>query len=163
MNQGIPRGAAIAIDDMLDNCAKIKSGQEVLILAHVDGLYGGDNLVDETAISWIQTAVQHRGANPTVLWIDEPAKPHAWRLPPVVKAAMGACDIFINNSFDVVFEELVELKQYLWETKIVLVRNFAVTAPLLCTAWAQTPHELVSEIRYQASLPFKEGPPLGDN
>ncbi|MDP2268678.1 MAG: hypothetical protein Q8K46_05850, partial [Deltaproteobacteria bacterium] len=92
MNQGIPRGAAIAIGDMLDNCAKIKSGQEVVILAHVDGLYGGDNLVDETAIAWIQTAVQHRGANPTVLWIDEPAKPHAWRLPPVVKAAMGACD-----------------------------------------------------------------------
>jgi hypothetical protein len=159
VNQGIPRGAAIAIDDMLDNCAKIQSGQEILILAHVDGLYGGDNLVDETAISWIQTAVQHRGANPTVLWIDEPAKPHAWRLPPVVKAAMGACDVFINNSFDIVFEELLELKQYLWETKIVLVRNFAVTAPLLCTAWAQTPHELVSEIRYQASLPFQEGLP----
>ena len=159
VNRGIPRGAAIAIDDMLESCAKIKSGQEVVILAHVDGLYGGDNFVDETAIAWIQAAVQHRGANPTVLWIDEPAKPHAWRLPPVVKAAMGACDVFINNSFDIVFEELVELKQYQWETKFVLVRNFAVTAPLLCTAWAQTPHELVSEIRYHASLPFQEGLP----
>ena len=38
-----------------------------------------------------------------------------------------------------------------------MVRNFATTAPLLGTAWAQTPYELVSEIRYQASLPLKEG------
>ena len=156
---GITRGAAIAIDDMLDNCARIKAGQEAVILAHIDGLYGGDNLVDETAIAWIQAAVQHRGANASVLWIDEPAKVHAWRFPPVVKAAMGACDVFINNSLDIVYEELIELKQFQWDTKVVLVRNFAVTAPLLCTAWAQTPHELVSEIRYQASLSFKEGLP----
>jgi hypothetical protein len=157
--QGIPKGAAVAINDLLDHCAKIRAGQEVLLLAHVDGLYGGDNLVDEEAISWIQTAIQLRGANASVLWIDEPAKPHAWRLPPIVKAAVAASDVFINNSFDIVQEELVELKQFLWEKKLLMVRNFAVTAPLLCTAWAQTPHELVSEIRYQSSLPFKEGLP----
>jgi hypothetical protein len=63
-NHGIPKGAAIAIDDLLDHCAKILPGQEVVILAQVDGLYGGDNLVDETAISWIQAAVQHRSAGP---------------------------------------------------------------------------------------------------
>ncbi len=155
--RGIPKGAMVAINDMLDHCAKIQAGQEVLLLAHIDGLCGGDNLVDEPAISWIQAAVQQRGANASVLWIDEPAKPHAWRLPPIVKAAMAASDVFINNSFDIVFEELVELKQFLWEKKLLMVRNFAVTAPLLCTAWAQTPHELVSEIRYQASVPFVEG------
>jgi hypothetical protein len=155
--QGIPKGAAVAINDMLDHCARIRPGQEVLLLAHLDGLYGGDNLVDETAISWIQTAVQARGANASVLWIDEQPKPHAWRLPPVLKAALAACDILINHSFDIVFEEMVELKQFLWERKIIMVRNMATTAPLLCTAWAQTPHELVSEIRYQASVPFKEG------
>ena len=155
--QGIPKGAAVAINDLLDHCARIQAGQEVLLLAHLDGLYGGDNLVDEAAISWIQTAIQLRGANASVLWIDEQPKPHAWRLPPVVKAALTACDVFINHSFDIVFEEMVELKQFLWERKIIMVRNFATTAPLLCTAWAQTPHELVSEIRYQASVPFKEG------
>ena len=157
--QGIPKGAAIAISDLLDHCAKIQPGQEVLLLAHIDGLYGGDNLVDEEAISWIQAAVQSRGANASVLWIDEQAKPHAWRLPPVVKAAFAASDVFINNSFDIANEEMVELKQFLWEKKLLMVRNFAVTAPLLCTPWAQTPHELVSEIRYQASMPFKEGLP----
>ena len=155
--QGIPKGAAVAINDLLDQCARIQPSQEVVLLAHIDGLYGGDNLVDEKAISWIQAAIHHRGANASVLWIDEQAKPHAWRLPPVVKAAMTACDVFINHSFDIVFEEMVELKQFVWERKILLVRNFATTAPLLCTAWAQTPHELVGEIRYQASAPFKEG------
>jgi hypothetical protein len=155
--QGIPKGAAVAINDLLDHCAKIQAGQEVVLLAHIDGLYGGDNLVDEKAISWIQAAIQQRGANASVLWIDEQAKPHAWRLPPVVKAALAACDVFINHSFDIVFEEMVEFKQFVWERKILMVRNFATTALLLCTAWAQTPHELVSEIRYQASVPFKAG------
>jgi len=153
----IPKEAAISINDMLEHCAKIQPGQEVLILAHVDGLHGGDNLVDQEAISWIQSAVQMRGANPSVLWIDEPAKPHAWRFPPVVKGAMAACDVLINNSFDLVAEEMVEFRDFFWERKMAMVRNFATTAPLLCTTWAQTPYELVSEIRYQAALLFKEG------
>lgn len=156
---GIPEGAAVAVADLLDHCAKIEAGQEVVLLAHLDGLRGGDNLVDETAIAWIQAAVRDRGANASVLWIDEKAKPHAWRLPPVVKAALAACDVLINHSFDLAFEEMVELKQFLWAHKKLMVRNFATTAPLLCSAWARTPHELVSEIRYQAAVPFKEGLP----
>jgi hypothetical protein len=156
---GIPKGAAIAISDMLDVCAKIQPGQEVLLLAQIDGLYGGDNLVDQEAMSWIQSAIQARGANPSLLWIDEPAKPHAWRFPPVVKAAIEASDVFINHSFDLSFEEIVEFKQFIWNQKKLYVRNFATTAPLLCTTWAQTPQELVNEIRYQAALPIKEGLP----
>lgn len=156
---GIPKGAAIAINDLLDHCAKIQPGQEVVLLAHIDGLYGGDNIVDQEAISWIQTAIQLRGANASVLWIDEPAKLHAWRLPPVVKGALSACDIFINHSFNIVTEEILELRDLIAERKVPMVRNFATTAALLCTAWAQTPHELVSEIRYQASLHFKDGLP----
>jgi len=155
----IPRGAAVAIGDMLDHCAQIRAGQEVLLLAHLDGLYGGDNLVDEQAISWIHAAVQHRGANPSVLWIDEPAKAHAWRVPPVVKGAMAGCNVMINHSFDLVTEEMMELRNVMSEQNLILVRNFATTASLLCTAWAQTPHELVSEIRYQASAHFKVGAP----
>ena len=158
-NQSIPCGAVVAIGDMLDHCAKIKPGQEVLIVAQIDGLYGGDNLVDETAIGWIQSALQHRGANASVLWIDEQSRAHCWRLPPIVKSALTACDVFINTSFDIVFEEMIELKQFLWEKQILMVRNFATTAPLLCSAWAQTPHELVSEIRYQAAVPIEAGLP----
>lgn len=156
---GIPRGAAIAINDLLDNCAGIKKGQEVVLLAHVDGLYGGDNLVDREAIAWIQAGIQSRDANPTVLWIDEPVTPHSWRLPPVVKAAFTSCDVFINHSFDLVVEEIMEFRLLVDSGKVPMVRNFATTAPLLCTAWAQTPHELVSEIRYQGSLAFTSGSP----
>ena len=155
--QGIPRGASIAIDDMLDHCAQIQPGQEVLLLAHTDGLYGGDSLVDEQAIPWIQMAIGRRGAKPSILWIDEPVKAHAWRVPPVVKAAVGGCDVLINHSFDIVTEEIIELRDLILKYNIILVRNFATTAPLLCTDWAQTPYELVSEIRYYASIPFKEG------
>ena len=155
--QGIPRGAAVAVDDLLDNCAEIKAGQEVLILSQIDGLYGGDNLVDEQAIAWIQAAVQHRGANPTVIWIDELARVHEWRVPPVVREALKGCHVMINNSFDLVFEEIVEFKNLVADFGFIMVRNFATTAPLLCTPWAQTPYELISEIRHQASLPFREG------
>ena len=155
--QGIPRGASVAIDDMLDQCAQIRPGQEVLILAQTDGLYGGDNLVDQQAVSWIQGAVLRRGANPSVLWIDEPVKVHAWRIPPVVRAALKACDVMINHSFDLVVEEIMEFRYLIDEFGFIMVRNFATTAPLLCTAWAQTPYELVSEIRYHASTPIREG------
>lgn len=147
----IPEAAAVSIDDMLDNCAKIQSGQEVLILAYLDGLHGGDNLVDEAAIAWIRAAVQARGANASVLWADERSTVHQWRFPPIVKAAMAASDIMINNTLDLSFEELVDFKQFTWREKKLFVRNFATTSALLCTRWAQTPQELVSEIRYQAA------------
>jgi len=151
---GTPRAALISIGDMLDNCAKIKPGQEVLILAYIDGLYGGDNLVDEQAISWIQSAVQARGANASILWIDEPAVVHEWRFPPVVKAAMAGCDVMICHSMNLVTEEIAEFRNYLEEKKVWMVRNMASTSVLLCSDWAQTPYELVSEIRHQSAKPF---------
>jgi len=154
---GIPAPAAISINDLLDNCARVKAGQNVLLVAHFDGLYGGDNLVDQEAISWIQNAIQFRGSNASVLWIDEQAKQDKWRFPPIVKAAMKAADITILHSFDITFEEIVEMKQFVFKENIKLVRNFATTSSLLCTTWAQTPHELVSKIRYQAALKIMEG------
>ena len=153
----IPEVAAVSIGDMLDACAGIQPGQEVLILAYADGLRGGDNLVDEQAIAWIQSGVEARGANASVLWADERARVHEWRFPPVVKAAMTASDVMINNTLDLSFEELIEFKQFTWSEKKLFVRNFATTAPLLSTRWAQTPYELVSEIRYQAALLIEVG------
>jgi hypothetical protein len=157
ITSGIPQAAAISINDMLDHCAKVQPGQEVLILAYIDGLYGGDNLVDREAVSWIQTFVGARGAHASVLWVDELVKLHTWRFPPIVKAAMTASDIMINNTLDLSFEEIVEFKQFTWNEKKLFVRNFATTSSLLCTNWAQTPQELVNEIRYQAALDIKDG------
>ncbi len=70
---------------------------------------------------------------------------------------MRASDITINNTLDISQEEIVEFKQFVWNEKKLFVRNFATTSSLLNTTWAQTPHELVNEIRYQATLPIKEG------
>jgi hypothetical protein len=71
---------------------------------------------------------------------------------------MDRNDLAINHSFDLTMEELLAFRQYVeQERKMPVVRNFATTAPLLCSAWAQTPQELVSEIRYRASLHIKPG------
>jgi len=156
-SSGIPEPAAVSIDDMLDSCAKVRPGQEVLILGYVDGLHGGDNLVDQEAIDWIQAAVRARGANASVLWADERSTVHKWRFPPLVKAAMAASDIVINNTLDLSFEELIDFKRFTWDEKKLVVRNFATTSSLLCSMWAQTPQELVSEIRYQAALLIEVG------
>jgi hypothetical protein len=72
---------------------------------------------------------------------------------------MAGCDVLINNSFDIVTEENVEFRNAVNENKKPMIRNFATTAPLLCSTWAQTPYELVSEIRYRASLLFQVGLP----
>lgn len=45
MNGALTRGMAATIDDLLDNLAKKETGEEVLLLAHRDGLSGKDNLV----------------------------------------------------------------------------------------------------------------------
>jgi len=156
---GMPKRAAIAIDDLLDNCAKVKAGDEVVLLAHIDGLYGGDNLVDPLVINWIQQAVQHRDANPTTIWIDEVAKKHEWRVPPVFLAALKMCDVFINHTFDLNVEEHKIIQEAAIEQNMTLVRNFATTPELLCSDWAQTPSRLISEIRFQACKHFKEGLP----
>ena len=157
-NLGVPKGAAVAINDLLD-FAKVEPGKEVLLLAHLEGLYGGDNFVDQDAISWIQTAVQLKGANASVLWIDERAEFNAWRIPPIVQGALRGADVMINHSSNIVTEELLEFRQLLDKVKVPMVRNFATTGALLCTSWAQTPWELVSEIRYQASLAIIQGKP----
>ena len=108
---GMTRGIALAINDFLDNCAEIKPGQEVVLAAQIDGLYGGDNLIDPQVIAWLHAAIRMRGANPSILWIDEPARMHAWRVPPVFMAALRSCDVFINHTFDLASEELKQIQQ----------------------------------------------------
>ena len=154
---GITRGATLAINDLLDNCLEVKPGDEVVIASHIDGLYGGDNLVDPQAIAWIQAALQARGANPSILWFDEPARMHHWRVPPVFMAALKACNVFINNSFDLTIEELKIIQETATEHGVILGRNYATTPGLLNSPWVQTPYELVSEIRSQACIPFWKG------
>lgn len=155
----IPNLAVVTIDDMLDTCGGIQPGEQVLILANVDGLYGGPNLIDEQTVAWLQAAVQMRGAHASVLWIDEIMKLHEWGVPRMVKAALAGADVFINNSFELTTEEVLELREVLYQHGTRMIRNFATTASLLTSAWARTPYELVSDIRMRAAEPFKEGLP----
>lgn len=157
---GIPKRAVTAISDMLDNCAKVQPGMEVLILAYTDGLYGGDNYCDEQAVNWIQAVAQAKGTNASVLWVDEPGELHKWRIPPVVKEAMRGADVMINFPMDLVTEEIAEFRAYIEEVQVRMVRNFAVTSTLLCTDWALTPHEFTRKIRYHSSEPFKHLAPF---
>jgi len=144
----------------------VKAGQKVLVAAQVDGLYGGDNLVDRDAIRWISKGLQDRGATPEVLWVDMEARVFEWEFPEAVRAAMDRNDRVILHLFDLTVEEILAFRDYKNKYvktpsapgfKTTMVRNFATTAPLLCTAWARTPHELVSEIRHQAGMRIQEG------
>ena len=155
----VPAAARISITDLLDHGAHLRAGQKVLLVAYLDGLYGGDNLVDRQAIHWILHAIEQRGNAVEVLWVDEPARMHAWEFPDVVRKAMDRSDLVINHSFDLTMEEILAFRRYVEHehSNVPVVRNFATTAPLLCSTWAQTPQELVSEIRYQASQLIQPG------
>ena len=161
--QPIPRAAAQAVDNLLDDCAAVQRDQHVVILAAVDGLYGGTNVVDETAIGWIQQGVQARGAYATVMWVDLPVRRNVvwpdiptretvWRIPDPVKSVMRGADMLISHVLDFsTEEELKEWPELLAETKVAFVRNMATTAGLLSTAWARTPHAFVSELRLRTA------------
>lgn len=159
----IPAEAAIAVGDMLDRCANIQRDQHVLILAAIDGLHGGQNLVDEKVIAWVQAGVQSRGAHATVMWVDMPARREviwpdmptretAWSIPPIIKSAMKGADLLISHVADLSSEEhLKELPELLKDLKLPMVRNMATTAALMMSSWARTPHDLIAEIRYRTA------------
>ena len=68
----VPKQAAIAVADLVDNCAKVKPGMNVLIVAANDGLYGGVNIVDRETVAWVHDAVTQRGADATVDMVRHP-------------------------------------------------------------------------------------------
>lgn len=179
---GIPQEAWEFLSDMVDNCVDMNdSCKEVLILVHKDGLYGGDNLIDEEAISWVSTAFTSRGHHVSILWVDEPQQVHEWRYPPIVKAAIEGADILINTPWQMPIEEIADFRTHLEvshkddpnrvnnphfplradkspykdrDTGTWMVRLFPVTAPLMMTEWARTPYELVTMVRHISSEPF---------
>jgi hypothetical protein len=151
---GIPKAALDALIQLVDYDAQVKPGMEVLIGAHLDGAYGSENLVDPVVVSWVQAMVASRGANCSVLWIDEIMKKHEWRVPPILKGAITNADLFINFSLDLAIEENAEFRQYIEGTKTWYVRMFPVTTALLMTDWARTPHELVVMVRHVSSDAF---------
>jgi hypothetical protein len=149
----MPADAVVAINDMLDCCAVVKPGQNVLILAAVDGLHGGRNLVDEQTIEWIQSAVQARGAHPSVLWVDMPSRPKviwpdiptpetAWKIPPIIKAAMRGADLLINHQRS--SSEEHQKSELLKEAEAADGPQYGDHDGLIMSDWARTPHDLIA-------------------
>jgi len=171
MQVGIPEAAMTVLTDIVDNCTGVDEyagankpelkkpligpGKEVLIIAHKDGLYGGQNLIDEETVSWLSSVITSRGARCSVLWVDDPQRPHEWRYPPVVKAAIAGSDLIINTSFQMAVEEIAEFRNHIEEVDTWMVRLFPVTKELLMTDWALTPYELTKIMRHQASKAFQ--------
>ena len=151
---GIPKAAMNSLIDLVDNCAEVKPGMEVVIVAHKDGLYGGANLVDEEAIAWTSSVVESRGANCSILWIDDPRKAHEWRYPKVLNGVVQEADMIICTSFDLTTTEFGDFRKHFETAKTWCIRMFPVTSALLMTDWAQTPYELVTTIRHISSRPF---------
>ena len=65
-------------------------------------------LLDQEAVAWLKTAICLHSTNLSILWVDEPTILHEWRFSPIVKAAMSASDIMINNMLDLSFEEIAD-------------------------------------------------------
>lgn len=151
---GIPEEAMISLTDMVDVCAEVKPGMEVVVVAHKDGLYGGDNLVDEEAVAWMASVVESRGAHCSVLWLDGKQKKDHWYYPAVLHGVVEEADMILCTSFDITTTELGNFRKHFEDAKTWMVRIFPVTAPLLMSEWAQTPHELVTAIRHVSSRPF---------
>lgn len=156
----VPKAAMVSINDLLDNCS-VEKGKKVLLIADVAGLCGGDSMVDADTITWLQVAAASRGADVSVLWMDEPFILEGWTVPEKLKTAMQQADVVINHSFNVSPTDLGDMRYFLEHTEFRPgfrhVRNFATTVPLLCSAWAQTPYELLMEIRYQIARKFHPG------
>ena len=85
---GIPKAAMNSLSDMVDNVAEVKPGMQVLILAAKDGLYNGDNLVDEEAVAWTASVLESRGATCFIMWYDDTSSKHDWKYPAILKAAV---------------------------------------------------------------------------
>lgn len=148
----VPLSAQIALDDLLTQAAHLQRGQKVLVVACLDGLHGGDNLVDAQTIEWLCNAIHDRGASSEVLWLNEISSFGQWKFSDELREAMGRCDLMINHSFDLTVEEVLDFRKYVESTPTLpMVRNFATTTALLNTAWARTPQELVNEIRFRAA------------
>ena len=148
----------IAINDMLTHAARLEPGMSVLIIAHLDGLRGSDNLVEAELIDLIADTVRERDAHPQILWIDQVhPSPFQWELPPTMVGAMERADCVISHSFDFVTEEVLSLRRLTREVDVPYIRNFATTRALMRSDWVQTPHELVREIRYRSAEFFQPG------
>jgi len=146
------------VDDMLANCGRVEAGQKVLIVAALDGLAGGHNLVDRETVDLIFNGAQRLGADPAILWLDMTQPDPAHRvIPSILEHAVAGSDIVVALAQDLSWEENVEFRSLLRTHKVPVIRQMATTLSMLSSPWGQLPYELVAQIRFAIGSVMKEG------
>ena len=128
---------------------------------HIAVLEGADkfglNKCDPEIIELLVQGVHERGAVPEVIAAKSKGEPGRPLMPEEFLYALRACDVFVNCTYDITWEEFRDLKDEGNARGVTVCRNFLNTVELLKTPWAHTSYKLLSEIRYQATKPFGTG------
>ena len=146
------------VNDMLVNCGRVEAGQKVLIVAALDGLAGGHNIVDRETVELIFNGAQRLQAEPCVLWMDmTQAGAQKVGVPSILEHAIAGSDIVIALAQDLSWEENTDFRDILRANKVPVLRNMATTVAMLSSPWGQFPYELVAQIRFAIGSAMEEG------
>ena len=147
------------VNDMLVNCGHVQAGQNVLIVAALDGLAGGHNIVDRETVDLIFNGAQRLKARPSVLWLDMTQDYAADKIsvPPILEHAIKGTDIVVCLVQDLSWEENSHFRDILRANKVPVIRQMATTIGMLSSPWGQLPYEIVAQIRYATGSMMKEG------
>jgi len=146
------------VDDMLINCGHVEAGQKVLIVAALDGLAGGHNIVDRETVELIFNGAQRIRAFPAVLWMDMTQSNPQWNgVPSILENALKGTDIVVALAQDLSWEENTDFRDLLRAIKVPVLRNMATTVGMLSSPWGQLPYEIAAQIRFAIGSHMKDG------
>jgi 2,5-dihydroxypyridine 5,6-dioxygenase len=141
------------VNNCLFNCAKIKAGDNVLILSLIADHY---NPVDDEVVKALAATAQMAGARVQILWTSGMEKGWWDEVPPIVLGAFGAADVVINNTC-AIGRPLKAVRSLMFGKGIVMVRNMAVTVDVMSSDWASFPFPLSDEITRRVGEVIERG------
>lgn len=147
------------VNDMLDKCGHIQAGHNVLIVAAMDGLAGGHNIVDREVVDLIFNGALRLKAKPSVLWLDMSQDYGADKVavPSIMEHALKGADIVVCLVQDLSWEENSDFRDMLRAAKVPVIRQMATTIGMLSSPWAQMPYEIVAQIRFVTGSMMRPG------
>ena len=111
----------------------IKSGDEVVIVSELA------THIDPMLVSAQAVVIESIGAQPHVLWT--PQLPKSWwqDLSPVVRGAIGAANVVVQNMSTIGKTHMLDL---MLKQGVRRIRNYATDLPVMMSDWARFPVEL---------------------
>lgn len=143
----------VGVHNCLFNCAKIKSGDNVLILSLINDQY---NPVDEEVVAALSTAAQMAGARVQILWTTGMEKGWWDVVPRIVLGAFGAADVVVNNTISI-GRPLKAVRDLMFGKGIVMIRNMATKVDVMSSEWARFPFQLSDEITRRVGEVIEKG------